>query len=992
MRDNTSELPCTAGFALLLFFFLFVATPLSVSAQYSFTQWTADSGLPQNSVRGLEQTSDGFLWIATLNGVARFDGVRFQVFDKGNTPGISSSRFSAMISGGGSDLWLASEDNNVVHLHDSHFVTLGEQEGVRPHSVSGITGDSDGGVWVASDQRILRWNPQKRRFVREPFSTEDLHFQPLWWIGTGFWAQRGQEIICFNRGQLKTFAAPAHISSVLIRSVVANANGDSWIATTDGRIGHLSAKPAKLTRAPPSFFLHGPFDTNWKVEISTRRLERKLHVPVEGIDHLIAMNVLQRDNEGNVWVGSEDEGLFRIQRQHITVLSAAQGLVSNNTYPILRSRSGDMWAGSWPGGLSQIRDGKVIRTFGRDDGLPDLVTSLAEDHEGALWIGTHGGIRKLVRGRITKPTLPMSITATAQVIEQTSYGTMLFGTPHGLDIVNGSGARHLTVAGGLATDDVRVILTDHTGDLWIGGYGGLTQIHHGRFTRWTEKEGLPSNNVRSLLEDSSGAIWVGTYDGGIGWFRNGRWITFNKQAGLFDNGAFRMLEDDEHRFWISSNRGLYRVSRDELAAVADGRDPLVASVAYGRADGMLSVECNGGLWPAGAKDNRGFLWFPTQTGIAIVDPKNLPTVAQPPRVAIEEVKIDGQQQPASGTLALRPGHSNLEINYTALSSTKPDQITFRYKLDGVDKDWQQVGLRRTAYYTHLPPGDYAFRATARNSDGVSSVQEAQLEVIVIPPFYVRWWFLLMTAAVAALMMTSLWRYRVQQLQQAQQRQQSFSRELIASQERERRRIAAELHDSLGQRLIIINNLALFLLRTKGKVRTEEDKRQTMEEISEEAAAAIDETRAISYALRPFQLDRLGLTRALQALCTTVARASEINVQTDLVNIDDVFAEDLRINVYRIVQEGLNNIVKHSGAATANVTVDRTGDKVILTIKDDGRGIPTKAQVPAPGKGGFGMSGMRERITLLNGSFHVESSAATGTLLQVQLPISVSQSI
>ncbi len=989
MRDKISKLHRAVGPTLLLLAVLFVAAPLAAFAQYRFTQWTADSGLPQNSVRGLEQTSDGFLWIATLNGVARFDGVRFQVFDKGNTSGISSSRFAAMIGGGGSDLWLVSEDNNVVHLHDSQFTTLGEMDGVRPHSVSAITGDGDGGIWVASDQRILRWNQQHRRFEREPFSTNDLAFRSLWWIGTGFWAQRGQEIICFNRGQLKTFAAPAHISSVQIRSVVANANGDSWISTIDGRIGHLGPKPAKLTRAPPSFLLHGPSDADWKVEISPRRLERKLRIPVGGTDHLITMNVIRGDNEGNVWVGSEDQGLFRIQRQHITVLSSDQGLVSNNTYPILRSRSGDMWAGSWPGGLSQIHNGRVIRTFGRDDGLPDLVTSLAQDREGALWIGTHGGIRKLVRGRITKPTLPMDLTVTAQVIEQTPDGAMLFGTPHGLDIVNGSGTRHLTDAGGLATDDVRVILTDRTGDLWIGGYGGLTRIHNGQFTRWTEKQGLPSNNVRSLVEDSSGAIWVGTYDGGIGWLRNGRWITFNKQNGLFDNGAFQILEDDEHRFWISSNRGLYRVSREQLAAVADGRDQLIASVAYGRADGMLNVECNGGLWPAGAKDNRGFLWFPTQMGIAIVDPKNVPTVAQPPRVAIEEVRIDGLQQPASGTIALRPGHANLEINYTALSSTKPDQITFRYKLDGVDRDWQQVGLRRTAYYTHLPPGDYAFHAAARNSDGFSSLQEARLEVIVVPPFYMRWWFLSMIAATVALIMTSLWQYRVQQLKQAQQRQQSFSRELIASQERERRRIAAELHDSLGQRLIIINNLALFLLRTKGKVHTEEDKRQTMEEISEEAAAAIDETRAISYALRPFQLDRLGLTRAIQALCTTVTRASEITVRTDLVNIDDVFTEDLRINVYRLVQEGLNNIVKHSGATTATVRVDRTGDIVVLTIQDDGRGIATKAQVPAPSQGGFGMSGMRERITLLNGSFHVESSAGTGTLLRIQLPTSAS---
>ena len=272
---------------------------------------------------------------------------------------------------------------------------------------------------------------------------------------------------------------------------------------------------------------------------------------------------------------------------------------------------------------------------------------------------------------------------------------------------------------------------------------------------------------------------------------------------------------------------------------------------------------------------------------------------------------------------LRPGQTNLEIQYTALSFSRPEQISFRYKLDGMDENWQEVGHRRTAYYTHLPPGDYVFRVSARNSDGVQSLADGTLFVSVVPPFYRRWWFFALSLHCdGAGIMWMLWNRRAEQMAREQASQQAFSRELIASQENERRRIAAELHDSLGQRLIIINNLALFLLKTKGKVRSEEDKQQTIEEINSEAMQAIEETRAISYALRPFQLDRLGLSKAIQAMVTSVARASQIELTADIANIDDAFPEDLRINIFRIVQEGLNNMVRHSNATQGAVTAHR----------------------------------------------------------------------
>jgi signal transduction histidine kinase/ligand-binding sensor domain-containing protein len=961
----------------------------AASAQYRSTQWTADSGLPQNTVRGIVQAPDGYIWVATLDGIARFDGIRFTVFNKSNTPGITSNRFTAMASGDGGDLWIPSEDGNLIRYHAGRFEPMGEKAGLRPHSIASISDDHHGNVWVDSDDKIYRWTPQAGRFEKEAFNRDDTRFVPLWWMGTGFWAIQDGNLLCFARGHLNAYRLPKTLSAISIRRVAVGGDGLVWIETVDGHLGRLingNLAPDKGTIT--TNFLN-PTKKDWKVEISEDFL-RTLIFPSGGTEKGIPYNIIVSDNEDNIWVGSEGDGLFRVQSQSIRSLTSAQGLASDNVYPVMKSSTGDMWVGSWPAGLSRVHDGQVT-ALTKTDGVPGLVSALGEDQSGHIWVGTHNGIRIFSGGKlVVPPGLPEEKLPAVQVIHETRDGGMMLGTPKGLYLLAGAKSRWITTKDGLATDDVRVIVEDSRGDTWIGGYGGLTRMHNGGLTRWTEAQGMPSNNVRSVMEDHAGDMWVGTYDGGIGWLHNGGWVIFNDKRGLYDNGAFQILEDGQERFWISSNRGIYRVSRKQLIDVAEGHAEQFDSVAYGRADGMLSVECNGGLWPAGAKDDHGFLWFPTQKGVAIVDPASVSVDNQPPLIAIESASVEHRLQSAVNRVVLRPGQTNLEIQYTALSYSKPEQISFRYKLDGVDENWQDVGRRRTAYYTHLPPGDYTFRVSARNGDGIASLADGTMLVTVVPPFYRRWWFLSAVFLTVLAIVWMVWNYRLKQLVMAQEAQQAFSRELIASQENERRRIAAELHDSLGQRLIIINNLALFLLRTKGKVRSEEDKQETIEEINSEATQAIEETRAISYALRPFQLDRLGLSKAIQALVKTVARASEIELTADIADIDDVFPEDLRINFFRIVQEGLNNIVKHSNASRGTVTTQRTKSEVVLTISDNGRGLPTDPRSMTAGPGGFGLTGIRERATVLKGTLQIKSETGNGTLLVIHFPLESEQ--
>jgi signal transduction histidine kinase len=305
-------------------------------------------------------------------------------------------------------------------------------------------------------------------------------------------------------------------------------------------------------------------------------------------------------------------------------------------------------------------------------------------------------------------------------------------------------------------------------------------------------------------------------------------------------------------------------------------------------------------------------------------------------------------------------------------------------MEGLDSNWIDAGSRRTAYYTHLPPGSYTFHVIADNSDGIWNTNGQSMEITILAPFYRRWWFIALEVLAAAALVSLILYYRISRLQQAQAAQHIFSRQLISSQESERQRIAAELHDSLGQRLIIISNLAQLSLRAqaKGSAAIAE----TVQEIGAEAALAIQETREISYNLRPLQLDRLGLTKAVETLIRTVSSASGIKINATVDNIDDAVPDELRINFYRIVQESLNNVMKHSGASEAEVTVLRDAEHLVLSVRDNGVGFSPGSRPVKGSMNGFGLTGMEERASSLGGSFRIRSTSNHGTVMTVEIPL------
>jgi signal transduction histidine kinase/streptogramin lyase len=615
-------------------------------------------------------------------------------------------------------------------------------------------------------------------------------------------------------------------------------------------------------------------------------------------------------------------------------------------------------------------------------GVPLYMRGLWEDGQANLWLGFQGsgGFGRFAKPssvkRIGKNDLPNGATD----FTSDRAGNIWIATGEGLfKYKDDREIAHYTTKDGLPSDNVITIHFDRNGNLWAGTFEGLAQFKDGRFISYNTEADSPQGFVRAIYEDADGVLWFGTYGDGLVRYKNGRFFNYRVEHGLFNNGVFAILEDQRGNFWMSSNRGIHRVSKQELSDFAEGKIPKLNSVSYDEKDGMLNAECNGGRIPAAIKTKDGKFWFPTMGGVAIIDPEAEKSNPNPPPVVIETVLIDRQPIAFHSALELQPGQSNLAMEYTALSLIKSEQIKFRYKLEGLEDHWIEAGAKRAVDYSYLPAGAYTFRVIAANASGVWNNAGASLRVVVRPYFYQTWWFLWLAVAAMAGTIWLIAHYRLAQMRKIAEAKTAFSRQLITSQEAERKRIAAELHDGLGQSLLVIKNRTSL-----GKRMASDSTKVTaqLDEISHATNQALEEVRGIAYNLRPYHLERLGLRESLNAMLEKIREATGLEINTRVALFDEVFSKDDEVLFYRVMQECLNNVIKHAQAKTVEIQIVQTETEVTARIQDDGRGFA--ADAPA---GGFGLIGMTERVRMLGGTHTIESEVGKGTKVTVIIPVS-----
>ena len=415
--------------------------------------------------------------------------------------------------------------------------------------------------------------------------------------------------------------------------------------------------------------------------------------------------------------------------------------------------------------------------------------------------------------------------------------------------------------------------------------------------------------------------------------------------------------------------------------MAEGRRSRITSVAFGKADGMLNSECNGGRQPAGLVAPDGRLWFPTMGGVVVVDPEAAPVNPLPPPVLIESVMVERAAVRFGQGVRVGPGQRDLEIAYTGLSLIKPDQVRFRYKLEGLNDDWVEAGTRRVAYFPYLSPGTYTFRVVAANSDGIWNDAGAALRVVVAAPFYRTTWFITLVVLGIAATGHLAYRSRIALMRRRQDEQAAFSRRLIESQEAERKRIAAELHDSLGQSLLVIKNRALLGGMSPDDQGTAKEQ---FDEISLAASQAIDEARRIAYDLRPYHLDRLGLTQSLEEMIERVAASTSIR-----------FTVNLPVARRCLLQRGGGHLLSHRPGERQQHRQafrdqrSRRRDSPgggCRHAHDSGQWQGVLRHAGSGGSGGFGLIGLAERVQMLGGTYTLDTAPGRGTAITVTAPV------
>lgn len=965
---------------------------------YIHDAWGTRQGLPQNSVTAILQTRDGYLWLGTYGGLVRFDGIKFTVFNAGNTEGLKGNRIYSLDEGHDGSLWVGTGDGGLSRVKQGKFTAYGEKDGLPSQGITSVMEDRDGVLWMASRVGLVRWKGGTFTTFTTADGLPSLAISHILQDRAGdLWISTSAGLVKYRDGRFITYTVKDGLPDNYVWALHESRDGSLWVGTRNGGLARMH------TGAITRYSVANGLSSNTITALAEDR-EGNLWIGHEltGTDRIRLSDgsivaygkkdglsddgvyCLAVDEERNIWIGTGRGGLNRLRLGKVAPFAEEQGLPDTSTVAVTEARDGSIWVAAACGGLAQI-EGERVRRYAINDVTPNgCIWSLCADRDGSVWVGSWGGgLARYQNGRFTRYTTANSTLSHNVVLAlyQDRAGALWVGTLQGLSRWQNGQTQVYRMADGLVSDDVRFITEDRAGALWLGTVNGLSRFKDGKFTNYTTADGLPHNVVRAIHEDADGAIWVGTYAGGLSRLKDGRFTNYSLKAGLADEVVSRILEDEQGNFWMSGNQGITCISRRELNEYADGKLRSLKPVVYGTADGMKDSECNGGSQPAGWRTRDGRLWFPTQRGVAVITPGALLLNHRPPPVVIERCLIDRQAADFQDQVRIEPGQTSLEIHYTGLSLVKSEQVRFRYKLEGLNPDWVEAGTQRAAYYSYLPPGKYTFTVLAANSDGVWNTAGRRLRVVVVPHFWQTWWFLTLSAL--AVVGAIFWAYerRVSQLKKTREVQEVFARQLIASQESERKRIAAELHDSLGQNLLIIKNRAILGDQVAANAASAKEQ---FGEITEAVTHALGEVREIAYNLRPYHLDRIGLTSALEAMVEKVAEASGISFTTEVAPVDGLFPDEVELSLYRIAQECLNNIVKHSQATAASFKMERDARNVTLTIEDNGRGFSPEAVMADTAKRGFGLLGISERVRLLGGTYLLRSAPGQGATSTIKL--------
>jgi PAS domain S-box-containing protein len=755
--------------------------PARSISQYAHQSWGSERGLPQNSVVAIAQTRDGFLWLGTEEGLARFDGTGFTIYDKRNTPALRSNEITALLCASDGTLWIGTNGGGLVRFQAGRFSTYRPQNGLSSEVILSLFEDTDHSLWIGTDGGGLNHLKDGKLtvYTTKQGLADDAVFSigrardGVLWIGTHAGLTR------MTQAGITTYSLRGGKDKPYVRSVYCDPDGDVWIGTNGEGAFRISGSNSVHYTTAEGLSSNAVWkiyrDRSGAMWLGTgngglnRFIAGKFssYTTAQGLSNNDVWTVLE-DREGSLWIGTVGGGLDRLKDGAFSTLSSGEGLSSDVILPVYEASDGAVWLGTADHGVNRLKDGRITQ-FTTAQGLShNTVFSIAEDSQGFLWFGTRGGVNRFKDGHFTVFTTKDGLPNDAvPVMYRDHSGRIWMGTRSGLSWLEGGRFQTRTTKDGLSNDNVLSIYEDARGDVWVGtGGGGLNRFRDSTFKTYSAREGLPNGIVRAITGDPDGTLWLGTNGGGLVRFRDGKFTGFTSSEGLYDDTIFQILDDRRGSFWLSSNKGVFRVARQQLEEFAAKRLSAIKCTVYGVQDGMKTRECNGGFQPAGWRTRDGRLWFPTMKGISVVDPSNLHANLLPPPVRIERVIVDHSEFNPAGPVKAPPGRGQLEFRFLGLSLLAPERVNYKYMLEGFDRDWVEAGPRGTAYYTNIPPAAYRFRVIASNNDGIWNDAGAAVTLTLEPKFYQTLAFmiglpLLLVALAAILYLSRIRRLKAQ---------------------------------------------------------------------------------------------------------------------------------------------------------------------------------------------------------------------------------------
>jgi ligand-binding sensor domain-containing protein len=959
--------------------------------QYSHRIWLKKDGLPQNSIHNILQTHDGFLWFATDEGLARFDGLQFTVYNTRSTPQFINNQVRSLAEAEDGTLWIGFMEGGIVSLKDGVFTRFSKLPSFRTASIWSIFRDHANAMWFCSPLGPMRCEPDDSTnaifnvasglpYANVSSVAEDSSGRLMASTKTG--------ISVLNNGRFETYLSLPYP----IRNLYLDHRGTMWFIADNKAIGTLNAdktvslfKPNSDAKAADIMALFEDRAGTMWIGTAGGGLYRFLNgkfssfTTQDGLSSDVIESIFE-DREGNLWVGTIGGGLNRFTNTKFTTFLPSIG--STMVWSIYEDRWGTIWGGSESGMLLRLDKGKFVPAFEKAPLFAYTPSSILVDRSGVLWVGSKNGVHRIVHWRNKNVLTPADYKSfdvgMVSAITEDSKGRIWIGTMRGLLEYQAGGLTKILQDSVRGKYDIRVIQEDRNKDLWLcTSLKGVMRMHDGNIIAYDSSKGMPSLHVMCMHEDAEGMLWFGTLNGGLVRWDGEKFSKLTYAQNMFDESIFSIQEDRLGNLWMSSNNGVFRVSKKDLNDVADEKIPSIHYDSYGMTDGMRSDECNGGYQNSGGTTRAGKMWFPTTVGFVMVDPQSLPMNHIPPPVAIELFTADKKNIAPASNANIGPGAGVLEFTYAGLSFTASEKVRFKVRLDGFDADWIDVGTRRFMSYTNIPPGRYRFHVMAANSDGVWNDEGTSLAFVLLPHFYQTYWFY--AFCFAAIALSGAVTHKVYR--------RSKDRALITS--RRQAQLEARLKESQ------LHSLAMqlqphFLFNTLNSISS------LMHFDVEKADRMIAHLgQLLRFSLERMKRQEVPLKQELEFLESYLCiEQSRLGDRLTIVrNIDDATLSALVPSM--VWQPLVENAIKHGiaprktgGVLTLGAT--RVDSKLLITIQDNGEGMQPHSLRSSTG---VGIRNTMDRLELLYPHHHdirFSTTPGGGVTVTLRIPFRIDE--